>query len=132
LAYKEHYVDNQDLFEYLYDTYMQELSGDSGAVSEGSFSMADDAAVKKFCEFARAHLEVNAPISMGFEDTGVGFQLQDGTHLVFVEQRSNQPDTPDGSIPVTMATTSNRGMSSMRSGDDSVAITEGKEGNDKK
>jgi len=125
-------VDNQDLFEYLYDTYMQELSGDSGAVSEDSFSMADDAAVKKFCEFAREHLAVNTPISMGFEDTGVGFQLQDGTHLVFVEQRANQPTAPDGAIPVTMATTSNRGMSSMRGGDESVAITEGKERNDKK
>ena len=120
-------MDNQDLFAYLYDEYVRKLTADGDTCAEDTA-----APVAAFCEFAREHLATNTPISMGFEDTGMGFQLQDGTHLVFVEQRANQPDTPDGAIPVTVATTSNRGMSSMRTGDDSVAITEGKERNDKK
>ena len=125
-------MDNQDLFAYLYDTYMQTLAGDSGPVSEDSFSMADDTAVKKFCEFAREHLSTNTPIHMGFEDTGMGMQLQDGTHLVFVEQRAGDAADAGTVVPVTTSSTANRGMSSIKVADDAVPITEGKERSDSK
>lgn len=119
-------MDNQDLFTYLYETFIQSLEE---TVTE--FSMADDAAIKKFCEFSKNHLETNTPIHMGFEDTGMGFQLQDGTHLVFVEQRSHEEQAEGAAVPVTMSSTATRGMSSMKAADDSVAVTEGK-GNDEK
>jgi len=127
LAYKERYVDNQELFTYLYEIFIQSLEE---TVTE--FSMADDAAIKKFCEFAREHLKTNTPIHMGFEETGMGFQLQDGTHLVFVEQRGDAQTGTETVVPVTMSSTSNRGMSSIKVADDAVAITEGQERSDAK
>ena len=125
-------MDNQNLFNYLYDAYVQSLSDGNDVAAEDAFPTKDEVAVKKFCDFCREHLTVNTPISMGFEDTGVGFQLQDGTHLVFVEQRASEQPAAETVVPVTMSSTTNRGMSSIRTSDEAVAITKGQERSDSK
>jgi hypothetical protein len=120
-------VDNQELFTYLYDEYVSKLTADGDTCAEDTAS-----SVVAFCEFARDHFATNAPVHMGFEDTGIGFQLQDGTHLVFMEQRAAAPIDTGAAVPVTAPMTSNRGMASIRAMDDSIAITQGNEGNSKK
>ena len=117
--------DIKNVFDHLYEAYVKKLSGDNDVVSEDDFSVMEDTAVKAFCEFCREHLATNTPISMNFQETGVGFQLQDGTHLIFVDQ--DTAATPaEAVIPVTMSTTSNRGMASIQSPNEAIQITDGK------
>ena len=107
----------QDVFGHLHDEYMKSFSD-----ADNTLSATDEAAVKAFAEFSRTYLQENTPISMTFEDAGVGFQLQDGTHLVFVEQLRGT--TLDGlAVPVTTASTAASGMSNMKIRDDAVPVT---------
>ena len=118
---------NQELFEYLYNEYVSNLKADGDTCAEDTAAPA-----AAFCEFARSHFATNTPVHVGFEDTGLGFQLQDGTHLVFVEQRAATPVDTGVAVPVTSPITSNRGMASIRTADESIAITQGKDGSGSK
>ena len=117
--------DIKNVFDHLYEAYVEKLSGDNDVVSEDDFSVTEDTTVKEFCAFCREYLETNTPISMSFQETGVGFQLQDGTHLIFVDQDAASATT-EAVVPVTMSTTSNRGMASIQSPNDTIQITDGK------
>jgi hypothetical protein len=110
-------VKNQELFDYLSEKYAESR--------EDAPDTGDHDEIASFCDFARKHFATNTPVHMGFEETGMGLQLQDGTHLVFIEQRAQTEANPGNAVPVTAPTASATGMTSIRTTDDSVAITPG-------
>tara|TARA_B100000700_G_scaffold325444_2_gene434176 strand:- start:2577 stop:2933 length:357 start_codon:yes stop_codon:yes gene_type:complete len=114
-------VDNANVFDYVFDKYLQSFEDAGKPLSKTAKNAAS-----KFTEFAKEHFQTNTPISLSFEDTGMGFQLQDGTHLTFVEQVDSTAPYGAGAVPVTASMASRSGMQNMRVVDDSVAVTDGK------